>query len=86
MEVNGQLHVLAALFPEKEPPEPLDWKLDGIHSRSGRGDGLKNTIIASRRELNPGHPACKLVSVVLHILMFNFAEKISDLKKRTAKR
>jgi hypothetical protein len=34
--VSGQLHAPAALHPRKEPPEPLDRKLDGPQNWSGR--------------------------------------------------
>jgi hypothetical protein len=37
MEVSGQLHVPAALPPEKKPWYPLDRRLGGAQSRSGRG-------------------------------------------------
>jgi hypothetical protein len=37
MEVSGQLHASAALPTEKEPPLPLDRRLGGPQSRSGRG-------------------------------------------------
>jgi hypothetical protein len=44
MEVSGQLHLPAALPPTKEPHwYPLDKRLDGTQSRSGRGDEEKNS-------------------------------------------
>jgi hypothetical protein len=36
MEVSGQLHAPAALLPGKKPWYPLDRKLGGPQSRSGR--------------------------------------------------
>jgi hypothetical protein len=36
MEVSGQLHAPTALPPGKEPPYPLDKRLGGPQSRSGR--------------------------------------------------
>jgi hypothetical protein len=37
LEVSGQLHAPAALLPGKEPPHyPLDRRLGGPQSRSGR--------------------------------------------------
>jgi len=36
MEVSGQFHVSAALPPGKEAPVPVDRRLGGIQSRSGR--------------------------------------------------
>jgi hypothetical protein len=43
MEVSGQLHAPAALPPAKEPLVPLDMRLGGPQSRSGRGDEEKNS-------------------------------------------
>jgi hypothetical protein len=43
MEVSGQLHALAALPPGKEPWYPLDRRLGGSQSRSGRGGEEKNS-------------------------------------------
>jgi hypothetical protein len=40
MEVTGQLHAPAALPPGKEP---LDRRLGGTQSRSGRGGEEKNS-------------------------------------------
>jgi hypothetical protein len=36
MEVSGEVHVPVALPPEKEARYPLDRRLDGPQSRSGR--------------------------------------------------
>jgi hypothetical protein len=44
MEVSGQLHAAAALPPEKQPPYPLDWRMCGPQSRSGRGSKEKKEI------------------------------------------
>jgi hypothetical protein len=41
-EVSDQLHAPAALFPGKEPWYPLDRRLGGSQSRSGRGGEEKN--------------------------------------------
>jgi hypothetical protein len=38
MEVSGQLHALAALFPEKSPQYPFYRRLGGPQGRSGRGE------------------------------------------------
>jgi hypothetical protein len=43
MEVSGQLHAPAALYPEKETRYPLDRRLDGPQSRSGRDGEEKNS-------------------------------------------
>jgi hypothetical protein len=43
MEASGQLHALAALPPGKEPQYPLDRRLGGLQSWSGRGGEAKNS-------------------------------------------
>jgi hypothetical protein len=43
MEVSGKLHAPAALPPEKESRYPLDRRLGGPQSRSGRGGEEKNS-------------------------------------------
>jgi hypothetical protein len=43
MEVSGQRHAPAALPPGKRPRYPLDRRLDGPQSRSGRGGEEKNS-------------------------------------------
>jgi hypothetical protein len=43
MEVSGQLHAMAALPPAKELWYPLDRKLGGPQSQSGRGGEEKNS-------------------------------------------
>jgi hypothetical protein len=37
METSGQLHAPAALLPENSPQYPLDRRMGGAQSRSGRG-------------------------------------------------
>jgi hypothetical protein len=43
MEVSGQLHAPAALAQGKNPGYPLNTRLGGPQSRSGRGDEEKNS-------------------------------------------
>jgi hypothetical protein len=43
MEVSGQLHAPAALLPGKKPWYPLDARLGGPQSMSGRGGEEKNS-------------------------------------------
>jgi hypothetical protein len=43
MEVSGQLHAPTALTSGKEPLVPLDRRLGGPQSRSGRGGEEKNS-------------------------------------------
>jgi hypothetical protein len=58
MEVSGQLHVPAALPPEKSPWYPLDRRLSGPQSRSGRGGEEKNSQLPPGIEpYNPDRPA-----------------------------
>jgi hypothetical protein len=45
MEVSGQLHATAALPQGKSPWYPLDRRLGGPYSRSGRGGEEKNSQI-----------------------------------------
>jgi hypothetical protein len=43
MELSGQLHAAAALPQGKSPRYPLDRRLGGPQSRSGRGGEEKNS-------------------------------------------
>jgi hypothetical protein len=43
MEVIGQLHALAALFPDKGPRYPLDRRVGGLKSRPGRSGKVVNS-------------------------------------------
>jgi hypothetical protein len=43
LEVGGQLHALAALSSEKEPPYPLDNWMDRPQSRCGRFGEVNNS-------------------------------------------
>jgi hypothetical protein len=43
MEVSGQLHAPAALPPGKDTRYPLDRRLGGPQSQSGRGGEEKNS-------------------------------------------
>jgi hypothetical protein len=55
MKVSDQFHAPTALPPGKEPPwYPLDRRLGGTQSRSGRGGEEK--IPSPRRESNPRTP------------------------------
>jgi hypothetical protein len=49
MEVCGQLQGLAALVPRKSFWHPLDGRLDGPHSRSGRRGEEENLTPAGNR-------------------------------------
>jgi hypothetical protein len=56
---GGQLHAPAALPPGKAPPVPLDRRLGGPQSRSGRCEEQK-IFFLTELELRPlGHPAHK---------------------------
>jgi hypothetical protein len=56
MEVSGQLHAPAALTPGKETLVPLDRRLGGLLSRSGRDSEEKNSQPVQGLE-TPDHPA-----------------------------
>jgi hypothetical protein len=43
MEVSGPLHASVALPPGKKPLVPIDGRLGGPQSRSGRGGEEKNS-------------------------------------------
>jgi hypothetical protein len=62
MEVSGQLHVLAALPPGKDPLYQMDRSLDEPQGSSGRGGKEENSCPC--RESNPGRPARNLVTVL----------------------
>jgi hypothetical protein len=56
MGVSGQRHAPAALYPRgKDPRYPLDRRLGGPQSRSGRRDRRK--ILCPCRGSNPDRPA-----------------------------
>jgi hypothetical protein len=58
MEVSGRLYAPAALPPGKEARYPLDWRLGGPQSRSGRGGEEKNSQPPPGIEpQNPDDPA-----------------------------
>jgi hypothetical protein len=58
MEVSGQLHAPAALPPGKSLWYPLDRRLGGPQSRSGRGGEEKNPQLPPGIEhYNPDRPA-----------------------------
>jgi hypothetical protein len=74
MEVSGQLHAPAALPQGKSPCCPLDRRLGGPQSRSGRGGEEKN-IFYSCRESNPGRPATSLIIVLTGLAAANMLKK-----------
>jgi hypothetical protein len=51
MELNGQLHALATVLPEKKPPMSTEQKASKLESLSGLCEEEKN--ILSCRETNP---------------------------------
>jgi hypothetical protein len=61
MPVSGQPHAPAALPPRKEPYYPLDRRLGGLQSRSGRGGEEKNSNLP-HRESNPRTPIVQPVA------------------------
>jgi hypothetical protein len=65
MEVSGHFHAPAALSSRKEPRYPLDRRLGGPQSRSGRDGENKNSNHCIFRQLNPGRPGCSVVTVLI---------------------
>jgi hypothetical protein len=64
MEVNGQLHAPAALSQEKSLRYPLDRRLGGSRSLSGRGNEEKNSQPPPRIKLkNPERPARSPIAI-----------------------
>jgi hypothetical protein len=61
MEVSGQLHAPAGLTAGKEPLYPLDRRVGGPQSRSGRSGEEKNSQPPSR-ESNPRTPIVQPVA------------------------
>jgi hypothetical protein len=59
MEVDGQLHASAALPQRKKPRYPLDRRLVGPQSRSGRGGEETNSQPLPRVELPTIQPAAQ---------------------------
>jgi len=49
MEVSGQLHTLATLYPEENPQYPLKRRLGGPQSQPGHG-GKENHCGGNRKE------------------------------------
>jgi hypothetical protein len=62
-DVGGQLHALVAVPLWEEPHYPLDRRLGGPQSWSGYGSKRKNPCPC--QELNPGHAACNLVTILI---------------------
>jgi hypothetical protein len=60
MEVSGQLHVPASLPPGKEPLYPLDRRLGGPYSRSGRGGEEKNSQLHLGSHKHGNESACSI--------------------------
>jgi len=65
MEVSGQLH-FRPIYPwGKDHRYPLDGRLGGPQSQSGRGCEEKNP--SSYREMNPSRPARSIVTTGVHM-------------------
>jgi hypothetical protein len=67
MEVSGQLHAPATLPPGKNPCCPLDRRLEGPQSWSGRGGEEKNSHHCPCQELKPCGPARSLVTILTEL-------------------
>jgi hypothetical protein len=68
MEVSGQLHAPAALPPGEDPWHPLNWRLGGPQSRSGRGGEEKNTQPLPRLEPPNIQPVAQRYTAELFLL------------------
>jgi len=79
MEVNGQLHAPAALFPgESAPPSyPLD-RLSGFQIRSGHGGEENKSDHCSCLESNSGRPARSLVTILTELFSYHRPIRIID--------
>jgi len=56
VEVSGELHASAALHPGKSPRYPLDRRLGGTQSLSGREDEEKNNLPLPGIKPRPSNP------------------------------
>jgi hypothetical protein len=73
MEMSGELRPRVALPTGKEPPYPLDGRLGGPQSRSGRCGGEKNLALSG---IEPGPPnphiSANIFLIVLYIQSSHF--------------
>jgi len=44
MQVNGKIHIPAALLPGKKPSTSFSWRVAGLHNKSGRMGEEKNVL------------------------------------------
>jgi hypothetical protein len=71
MEVMCQLRVHAPLYRGNILRYPLDRRVGGFQSWSGRGGEEKKFHHCPWQELSPGHPAPGLVSVLTELQIFD---------------
>jgi len=64
MEVTGQFEAPATFPQGKETRYPLDRRLGGPQSRSGRGGEEKKFHDCPCRELNPDRSGCSLATIL----------------------
>jgi hypothetical protein len=67
MEVSGQLRAPAILPRVKSRRYPLDRKLGGLQSRSGRSGEGKKSHHSTSRELNPSRSHRSLFSILTEL-------------------
>jgi hypothetical protein len=84
MEVSGQPNGPAALPQGKSPSYPLDRRLGGLQSRSGRGGEENNSQGTRIPDIQPV-AQCSVSACVLHVLpisfsLISFAVKVSNIK------
>jgi hypothetical protein len=69
MEVSGQLHAAATLPPEKEPLYPLDRRVGGPQTMSGRGSEETNSQPLPGHEPPIKHPVAQRYTTELSRLL-----------------
>jgi hypothetical protein len=83
MDVICQLHTPAAL-PGKSPCYPLDRRLSGPQTRSGRGSEEKNSQSPPGIDpLNPDRPASSLVATPTELSRLSLCIKVHAIKVNT---
>jgi hypothetical protein len=71
MEISGQPHTPAALLLGKEPPLPIDRRLGGPQSRSGRGGKEKQNSFLLLSGIELGRPVRNLVNTQAELGSFS---------------
>jgi len=67
MQVRDQLHAPLHSTPRLRAQYPLDKRLGGPQSWSGCGGEQKKSHHCPHPKVNPGHPACSLVCILIEL-------------------